>query len=189
MTAATALPSRGWYLAGLLVFLGGAVGGTGFFLWFLFTSIGGGQQFLIPGTMTLEAAEPGTYVLWYDHATLFNGRAYQFDGSLPNGLRVRITETATHQELPLTQGFGGSETLGNLRRVTVGEFEVRRPGAYAIEATGPFEARVFSVRRSLTARFFVGILALIAVELIGWFGAIAIIVRTFLVRRRAGAAW
>ncbi|HLY09409.1 MAG TPA: hypothetical protein VKW04_08925 [Planctomycetota bacterium] len=189
MTTAKALPSRGWYLVAVLVFLGGAVGGTGFFLWFLFTSIGGGQQFLIPGTTTLEAAKPGTYVLWYDHATLLNGRAYQFDERLPNGLRVRITESASNQEVPLNQGFGGSETLGNLRRVTVGEFEVRRPGPYVIEVTGPFEARVFSVRRSLTARFFLSIVALILVDLMGWFGAIAIIVRVFLVRRRAGASW
>jgi len=133
MTTTAAMPSRSWYLVAVLVFLGGAVGGTGFFLWFLFTSIGGGQQFLIPGATTLNAAKPGTYVLWYDHATFFNGRAYQLGQSLPNGLRVRITETASNQEIPLNQGFGGSETVGNLRRVTVGEFEVRRPGAYDIE--------------------------------------------------------
>jgi hypothetical protein len=189
VTSTTTGPSRGWYLIAVLVFLGGAIGGTGFFLWFLFTSIGGGQPFLIPGTMTLEATNPGTYVLWYDHVTMFKGQAYHSDASLPHGLRIRITARGTTREIPLKQGFGGFETVGSLQRSMVGEFEVSQSGSYAIEVTGPFEPRVFSVRRSLTARFFFSIVALLGLDLLGWFGAIAIVVRVFLARRRAGASW
>jgi hypothetical protein len=87
----------------------------------------------------------------------------------------------------MARGLVSSETSGSAKRSSVGEFEALQPGAYEIEVTGSFEPRVFSVRRSLMARMFLGILGLIGLEFLGWIGAPAIAIIVFLKRRKAAA--
>jgi hypothetical protein len=180
-------PSRAWYVVSGVLFVLCALGAPVIFVVFFLTSFGSGQQFKVPGATALDVSKPGTYVLWYDHATFFEGRAYQSDDRLPNGLQLRIVERGTDREVPMTQGLGGSESSGSEKRSSVGEFEAARPGVYLIEVTGNFEQRVFSVRRSLAARFFLGIVGLIGLELLGWIGAPLIAIIVFLRRRKAAA--
>jgi hypothetical protein len=183
MTSSSGMPSRGWYIVAAVLFLLCAVGAPVLFVAFLLTT-GGGQQFQVPGATTLEVTKPGTYVIWYDHSTFFEGRSYSFGEALPNGLRVRIRNRNTGAQILMARGLGASETSGSEKRSSVGEFEAPNPGAYEIEVTGSFEPRVFSVRRSLMARMFLGILGLIGLELLGWVGAPLIVIIVFLKRRK-----
>ena len=187
MTTVRSNPSKAWYFVAGVLFIFCGLGSPVLFVAFLLTSFGSGQQFQVPGATTIDVSKPGTYVLWYNHATFFEGRAYNFSDSLPNGLHVRIEERATGREVPMTQGLGGSESSGSEKRSSVGDFEAARPGSYRIEVTGDFEQRVFSVRRSLMSRTLLGIVGLIAMEILGWIVAPLTAVMVFIRRRRARA--
>jgi hypothetical protein len=165
------------------------VGGTAFFLVVFFTALMGGQQFQVPGAQDLKVGKPGTYVIWYDYATFYEGRSYQLGDELPNGLVIRVTEKASGQAIPVEQDLGSRETVGELRRRSIAVFKAPRTGSYSIEVSGSFEPRVFRVRRSVTVRIILASAVLALANLVGWFGGLSIAIVTFLARRRAGASW
>jgi len=185
MTEAEGKPSWAWYLVAGGLFLSCALGAPIVFVVIFIGWMGSGQQFQVPGATTIDVTKPGTYVVWYDHVTMFEGRSYAYGADLPNGLRIRVRDGLG--EVPMSSGLGGSESSGALKRTSVGEFEALRPGGYSIDVTGPFEPRIFSVRRSLASRMLLGILGLVAAEILGWVGAPLLAVFVFLRRRNSGA--
>src|SRR5258706_15857644 len=95
-------PSAGWYgvAAGIFILFGMAVPVTCIVV--MVTSLGGGQRFRVPGRAAVSCPSPGTYVLWNETSTFFEGRSYSPAESLPDGMAGTITDPAGARALPVT---------------------------------------------------------------------------------------
>ncbi|MGD7652087.1 MAG: hypothetical protein ACQCXQ_02645, partial [Verrucomicrobiales bacterium] len=49
------------------------------------------HQFLVPGNERIQATETGRYRLWHHHQTIHHGRVFSNDTTLPDGMRIEIT--------------------------------------------------------------------------------------------------
>lgn len=135
-------PGRIWYIAAAAIAFAGCIGGAAM-AWRAFTLITDVEQFLAPGSVAVEVAAPGDYLLWHNYRTVFKGRAYSAEKSLPDGVRFRVdgpggavTVSGTH---------GTTSTIGETESVSVASFPAITPGRYEVAVEGEFPARVFSV--------------------------------------------
>jgi hypothetical protein len=111
-------PGRGWYAAAGALALGGTLGAVALVVW-LVLSLGSDEQFLAPGRLAINLAQPGKVVIWHDHRTLFQGRSYDGPEKLPAGARIRVIEEASGRELEVGASFGASSASGSSRRARV----------------------------------------------------------------------
>jgi hypothetical protein len=105
--------------------------------------------FRAPGSIEVSVEKPGRYYLWDNYSTVFEGRSYSFEKELPNGLVFSLIEKESGSVIPLNADSSVSSDSGNQKKVTVGYFELTRPGTYLLSITGNTETRIFSFGRSL----------------------------------------
>ena len=181
----TPKPSAGWYgvAAGIFILFGIAVPVTCIFV--LIGSISGGRPFLVPGKVNFTWAETGTYVLWNETSTIYEGRTYAPGEALPDGMVVTITDAVDGRVLTLTSDQSTTEQSGGESRRSVGTFEVARPGSYSIEVKGKFPDRIFYVRKSVMGRVFGAILGMIVSGAVGVLGALILAISVFIRRSRS----
>ncbi len=180
------LPAAGWYvLAGTLALAGLAVA-VGLVLRLIF-GFPDPVRFLAPGAAAFEVAEPGRYVLWHEHQTIFAGRSYDSPPELPAGIQFRL-EDASGRAVSIRPGGGASWEVGATKRVTVAEFAARDTGRYSIAADGSFEPRVLSVGPSMLKPLFVTAAGAIASLIIGLSAGVAVGLYAFLRQASAAAA-
>ena len=143
-------------------------------------------QLVAPGTniVRLEACD---YVLWNDHTTLFEGKTYASSSNLPGGVAIRLVSQGSSQAVPMTPDASTRVRTGNAARQSVGKFSVPAAGQYALEISGAFAPRVFSLREPQFAAV-VGAFSILAVaESIACIGAPVIIGVVAMGRARARA--
>lgn len=177
-------PSAGWYgvAFGIFVLFGIAVPAACVFV--LIGSFGGGRQFVVPGKANFVWNETGTYVLWNELSTVYEGRTYSAGETLPDGMVVTITDAADGRALPLTSDQSTTEQSGGESRRSIGTFEIPRAGSYAIEVKGKFPDRIFFVRKSVMGRVFAAIAGMIVSGAVGVLGALILVISVFLRRSR-----
>jgi uncharacterized membrane protein len=151
----------------------------------LFSVIGEAQQFLAPGKLVFDVARPGKHLVWNDHRTVFQGRTYDFPEQLPDGLRIRVTETASGRPLEVSSSRGASSKTAEAERVSVASFEAPAPGRYEIVVEGGFDPRVFSVGPNILPQLFLTIGGVLGALLLGLTAAVALCVWTY-IRRNPG---
>jgi len=135
------------------------------------TSLGGGQRFRVPGRAAVSCPSPGTYVLWNETSTFFEGRSYSPGESLPDGMAVTITMRRMAGCFRSTPDQSTSEQSGGDSRRSIGTFEVARAGSVAIGLKGKFPDRIFFVRKSVIGRVFASIAGMIVSGAAGFLGA------------------
>jgi len=180
-------PGRGWYAAAGALALGGTLGAVTLIVW-LVLSLGSDEQFLAPGRLAINLAQPGKVVIWHDHRTLFQGRSYDGPEKLPAGARIRVIEEASGRELEVGASFGASSASGSSRRISVAQFHAVQPGSHLIAIEGSFEPRVFSAGADFLPRLLWSIFGAVALVLVSWGLAIGMFAWVFIRREQGFAA-
>ncbi|MGH8670104.1 MAG: DUF4870 family protein [Burkholderiales bacterium] len=124
--------AEAWYaLAGVLLVAGFAF--AALLIWRFVATLEGSVQFTAPGSVQVELARPGDYILWLDHP-----------GPMPAGARYSVQAP---DGAPLAvRPYGGisSEGAGG-KSISVARFEVVVRGPHRVAVEGSFEPRPMSV--------------------------------------------
>jgi hypothetical protein len=130
-------PSR-WYYA--LAFLA-LLAGIAIFAWSIFTGISSISDELVqvaaPGKADLDLQEPGSYTIFYENQSYFNGSFYYAGEGVPE-LQFEIIELSTGASIA-TYAPSGSFTYSIGGRVgrSILDFQTSRPGIYRISTSYP----------------------------------------------------
>jgi hypothetical protein len=187
MTQAERVPGAGWYVLAGVVAVAATVAGIGIGVW-LFQQYESAVPFLAPGRHTLELKKPGSYLVWNDYRTLFQGRSYDESKHLPSGARIAVVDRASGRELPVEPDFGASVTSGSAESVSVARFNIAQPGSYEIVVHGGFPPRVMSVGRNLIFQLAGGLFGAFALVGAGYCAALIMVLVVFLKRDQAARA-
>ncbi|HET9405585.1 MAG TPA: hypothetical protein VFO57_13490 [Burkholderiales bacterium] len=141
------VPGKGWYWLAGAVALAGVVAMAALIAWFVLT-LDKGAQFLAPGRHAVRLDRPGTYLVWNDYRTVFQGRSYDESEKLPSGVRISVLDRAGGRSLEVSASLGATSSIGDTHSVSVSQFVIERPGSYEIAVEGDFPQRVFSVSRN-----------------------------------------
>ncbi len=140
-------PARAWYVLSLMLFVCSTTGSAAIIVDAVRT-FPQGTQFLVPGSTTLTTDKSGTFVIWDEVSTFFEGRSYLSSDELPAGLTITARRPASGDEVLFSPTEGALEAVGTVRRKAIGEIRAPTPGVYTITVTGSFPDRIFYVRRS-----------------------------------------
>jgi uncharacterized membrane protein len=184
MSGAARVPGSGWYILAGIVALCGFLSAGGLVAR-LVLSWEEGTQFLAPGrhALTLKA---GSYVVWNDHVTIFDGRSYHASKALPDGLQVTVT--GRDGAVPLRSASGATYKGWNTERVAAMQFDIARQGRYEIAVLGNFQPRVFSVGPDHVGAVLWTVFGSIAALFIGLGAGIGIAAWAFIRREQAREA-
>lgn len=184
MTEAERVPGRGWYVFAGAIALAATVAAGGIGVW-LFLEYDAAVPFLAPGRHTVELKKPGSYLVWNDYRTVFQGRSYDESKHLPTGARISVTDRTSGRELPVGSQSGATSTSGSTESVAVAQFSITQPGAYEIVVQGGFPPRVMSVGRNLIFQLAGGLFGAFALVFAGYSAALGIAGWAFLKREEA----
>lgn len=148
---------------------------------------GGMIQLVMPGTVEVELAEPGTYTVYHEHESLVDGRVYRTGDHHIAGLRIRVHDATDGREIPLSQPGGQSSyELGNRSGVSIAKFTITEGGRYAVVGTFDDEAHAEPLVLALSRGFLRRMVALIGAGfgIMGGFGAAGIVAWVMVWRRR-----
>ena len=160
-------PKKFWYLVAILFFLILMIAG-GITIFHTITSyFSGGIHLAVPGETTIEATEPGTYLILYETSALteFNISNTQ----MGQDFDIAIMDLVTGEQLELQPAaFGGTETYGAIIRQAIAEIKFETVGNYHAEVTGELpESDGLLVRRVDFAGIIKGIVAAFALFFLG----------------------
>ena len=143
-------------------------------------------QMVAPGT-NVVGLSAGDYVLWNDHDTMFEGKTYASSSDLPGGVSIRLVSQTSGQAVPMIPDVSTTVRTGDAARKSVGRLSVLAAGRYALEISGSFAPRVFSLREPQMAAVLGGISVLLVAESVACIGAPLIIAVVAVRRTRAKA--
>jgi hypothetical protein len=176
-----------WFVVAALVAIAGFVGAY----FYLMPRIGSLDsrlmQVVMPGSATLNLADPGEYTIYHEQKAVVDGRYYA--STTADGLTLRL-ESATGAAVPLRQpATNSSYSIGNRAGTSIFAFTVTTPGTYRLSGTlagGRSEPRiVLAVGQGFMNELFglIGITVAIVFSSLGIAGAILAI--TLVQRARA----
>ncbi len=124
-------PGKWLYVVGVMIIV------TGFILMagFLINSLLGLQdhllQLTVPGKYDLTFSEPGKYIIFYEHQSVVDGRAYHTKNFNLEGLTVEIKNKKSGEKIKITAPFVNSTySLGGRKGVATFAFKIKDPGKY-----------------------------------------------------------
>lgn len=136
-------------------------------------------SFRAPGTLEVKVEAPARYFVWNEYRTIFEGRTYSSEKSLPEGVEFLLEDVETGEALPLQTNATISFSTGGRQRTSIGYFSIEERGGYRLTIRGLEQPRIFSFGPtplgdipSLLGRFF--FLMILAVA--GMIGGIFLIV-------------
>jgi uncharacterized membrane protein len=128
--------------AGLLALLG--IAAAAWIVYRFVAGLGEPARFLAPGAGAIEVSQPGGYVVWHEHRTVFEGRSYDLPARLPHGASIEVTGP-DGSRLALRSSGTSTYKSGNVERAALAEFEAKAPGRYAVAVQGTFMPLVIAV--------------------------------------------
>ena len=133
-------PQRFWYIIAALLFLVPMIAGGSTIFSTITSYFSGGTPLSVPGETTIDATEPGTYMIFYETSAFseFNIGNYL----LGRDFDIAFMDLATGEELELKPAeFGGTETFGTKVRQAIAEVQFDTVGYYHAEVAGELPAR------------------------------------------------
>lgn len=150
--------------AGLLI-------GPGGMLTLIFSTLinatGQGQQFPVPGQITYQAPEPGTYMISNEIRGTFNGSFHSSSPNLPGGMNIAVTHDTTGNAVPLHGGMTSSSEIGSTMRESITYFDAPAAGSYTINVSGFTGQRIFHVGPTILGTIMLTIFGSLALMLVG----------------------
>ena len=145
------------------------------------------MRVLVPGQEEIYVKEPGTYTIFHEYQSTFEGRVY--DVAEVSGLSVAVRTVPGGEEVPLSTASGTRYRVGSNAGRSLFNFEARAPGTYRIAAAydgGRKEPQtVLAIDRGFVGDLVLTILGALAMAFAGMGAAVAISVLVFVKRRRA----
>lgn len=135
-------------------------------------------RFRAPGSVSFEAAVPGTYTLWHEHRTVFEGRSWNGEPKLPGGMSFRL-RAPSGEQLPMELSGSSTWNTGGTERVSVGQFELSETGRYELAVEGDMGPAVLSIGRSILGAVLAAIAGAILLAVLGVGGGLALALWTF----------
>jgi hypothetical protein len=183
--SAAGAPGRRWYVVAAVI----AIAGWTAMALFLVSRIGDStarmMRVLVPGQTDLALKEPGTYTIFHEFQSTFEGRVYHVDAV--SGLNISVSAGGTNVPLVATK-TNSRYRVGSYAGRSLFDFEVRAPGTYRIAGSydgGRKEPQtVLAIDRGFVGDLVMTILGALAMALGGMGIAVAISVVVFLKRRR-----
>jgi len=185
-------PTAWFYVLGIAVFI---IGGVLFGL-FIFSSLGNFAaespiQVVVPGGSDIMLSETGKYTIYYEYESVVGNRVFSTGGDIP-GIGVTLVSKDTGLKIPLFRtSLSSTYSIGGRSGIGLFDFTIDKPGTYELSAFYPSGEQsspkniVLAVMHGFAGKLMGAILGGLAI----FFGsaaiAIAIIVITFLKRRKA----
>ena len=191
-TERVAMPGRKWYwVAGLV----GVVGVAAFAILLIGSILGIGdelEQMLAPGKAEFVFSEPGTYTVFHEHETVFEGRYYS-SPAIVSGLTVKVSPKAGGAAVEVRPAGDNSNYAINGREgISIFEFEIVELGLYRVTAAYADNRRspevVLAISHDFMGKLLITIIGCFAIIIVSLGGAIAIAIVTYRKREDAIAA-
>ncbi|AQT67848.1 hypothetical protein STSP2_01000 [Anaerohalosphaera lusitana] len=154
-------------VVGVVLFvLGGLVVPVAGFVFFFYPMVSAepAARFVAPANVRVEIEEAGRYVLWNEYESIYKGQTFAVDEDLPSGISMSFVGPAGVGDVEMDAAMNSSVSTPSTERKSVGVFEVDEPGRYVLSVAGEFEARVFSLRKSVLYRSLMAGLGVLAVS-------------------------
>ena len=182
------MPGRAWYWIAAAIFVVGA-SAAAIFLWSRLTGLENQlTQVLVPGSADVVLEKPGTYTIFHEKVSVFDGRYYTADSI--SGLTFAVATLPDGTPVALTvPGASTSYQIAGRSGVGVLAFEIVEPGSYRLSARyddGRQEPKtVLAIGRNFVGNLLATIFGSLAIGFASAGIAIAIATVTYLKRRAA----
>ena len=137
------IPGLGWYALAGVVFLAGLVAG-GILVWHFIAGFEPAVRFVAPGAVQVSVAAPGDEIVWHEHRTLYQGRAFDVAPAMPDGTRYRV-KAPDGSSIAIEPRSGMSAEGSEGRSVSVAHFAAPAAGIYRVVVEGFAEPRIMAV--------------------------------------------
>jgi hypothetical protein len=131
----------------VLVFLALVVVPMAAFVPMMLSDLETDPQFKVPGKTQIAVDKPGRYYLWNNYRTVFEGRSFNRNPYLPDGMEIRISDAQTGKSLDFV-GSSSASANSEASSSRIGYVEIPGPCKVEIEVTGGQEELVFSFSKS-----------------------------------------
>jgi uncharacterized membrane protein len=161
------IPGFGWYAVAGAVFIAGLALGS-ILVWTFIAGFEPAVRFLAPGTVQVSIAVPGDQIVWHEHHTLYQGRAFNVAPAMPDGTRYRV-QAPDRSPITIEPHSGMRSEGGEGGSVSVAHFAAPSAGVYRVSVEGLAEPRVMAVgpNRAWPIMKLVGEVSLIVVLALG----------------------
>jgi uncharacterized membrane protein len=137
------VPGLAWYaLAGGVFLVGVALAAT--LIWRFATAFEAPVRFLAPGATELLITQPGQYIVWHEHRTVYQGRTFNLAPAMPDGTRYRV-QAPDGRNLAVESYTSMKSEDRDGHSVSIARFEAPAAGTYRVAVEGVFEPRVMAV--------------------------------------------
>ncbi len=137
------IPGLGWYALAGAVFVAGLTFG-GILVSSFIAGFEPAVRFLAPGAVQVSIAAPGDQIVWHEHRTLYQGRAFNVEPGMPDGTRYRV-QAPDGSPIAIEPHSGMSSEGSEGRSVAVAHFAAPYAGVYRVLVEGLTEPRVMAV--------------------------------------------
>ena len=201
-------PSRWFYIIGIVILVGGPIISSIFLFSAVFSNIGDmtevpSIQIVVPGTSDITLSQTGKYTVFYEYQSMVGNRIYSTGEDIPS-IQVSLMSRDTGAEIPLSAAsLNSTYTIGGRSGIGLFDFVIDQSGEYELSASYPATVQgqqeqeqrpeiVLAVfHGSAIEKLFGSIMGTVggalAIAFVPFGVGIAIIVITFLKRRKTGA--
>lgn len=186
MPAAARKPGKGWIWLGGILGAGGVATGVALVLMAVLALWGfSPQRMLAPGKARLKLDQRGSYTIYHEFRSIFDGRVYSRETNL-DGMKLRMFHGRTNEEISLRATNSETYNIGQYSGRALLAFDVQQPTEVILSGTyddGRQRPRtVLAVGQIKIARFVLLLLAGIF-TIIGSGSVAAVIIVVAVVRR------
>jgi len=156
-------------------------------------------QVIVPGSSDITLSQPGKYTVFYEYQAMVGNRIYSTGEDIP-GIQVNLVSKESGDEIPLSSAFmNRTYTIGSRSGIGLFDFAIDQPGAYELSALYPAvqgqqqspEIVLAVIHSSAIEKLFGSIMGTVAgalaIVFIPFVAGVAIIIITFIKRRKASA--
>ena len=156
-------------------------------------------QVVVPGSSDITLSQPGKYTVFYEYQTMVGNRIYSTGEDIP-GIQVNLVSKESGDEIPLSSAFmNRTYTIGSRSGIGLFDFAIDQPGTYELSASYPAvqgqqqspEIVLAVIHSSAVEKLFGTIMGTVAgalaIVFIPFVAGVAIIIITFIKRRKASA--
>jgi len=190
---------------GIIVLIGGPAVASAILFSTIFSSIDSmaaeipSIQVVVPGSSDITLSQPGKYTVFYEYQTMVGNRIYSTGEDIP-GIQVNLVSKESGDEIPLSSAsVNRTYTVGSRSGIGLFDFAIDQPGTYELSASYPAvqgqqqspEIVLAVIHSSAVEKLFGTIMGTVAgalaIVFIPFVAGVAIIIITFIKRRKASA--